>query len=233
MKTKPDIAGRNLRRFGVLLIALLAGAGTPTHAAAETLYISDVLTVPLRSGPSTGHRILHRGLPSGTALEVLGRDDDAGYAQVRTSGGTEGWLPLQYLVAQPIARDRLQEANRQIQRLEQTVAELRGRLGDVQEDKTEAETSNSELQTRANALQLELTELKRVSASAMETAAANKRLTELNARLREELDDMVSELDVLRENVQQRWLIIGGGLVLLGLILGVVIKARPRRSAWS
>ena len=233
MKTKPDIAGRNLRRFGVLLIALLAGAGAPTHAAAETLYISDVLTVPLRSGPSTGHRILHRGLPSGTALEVLGRDDDAGYAQVRTNGGTEGWLPLQYLVAQPIARDRLQEANRQIQRLEQTVAELRGRLGDVQEDKTEAETSNSELQTRANALQLELTELKRVSASAMETAAANKRLTELNARLREELDDMVSELDVLRENVQQRWLIIGGGLVLLGLILGAVIKARPRRSAWS
>jgi hypothetical protein len=44
---------------------------------------------------------------------------------------------------------------------------------------------------------------------------------------------MVAELDVLRDNVQQRWLIIGGGLVLAGLILGAVIKARPRRSAWS
>ncbi len=233
MKTRPDIAGRSLRRFAALLVVLVAGAAGSPLAAAETVYISDVLTVPLRSGPSTANRILHRGLPSGTRLEVLKRDADSGYAQVRTSGGTEGWLPMQYLVSQPIAKDQLQAASRQIQSLEKTVAELRGRLGDVQEDKTEAETSNSALQSRVNALEQELAEIKRVSASAMETAAANKRLTELNARLREELDEMVAEADVLRDNAQQRWLIIGGGLVLAGLILGAVIKARPRRSAWS
>ena len=79
----------------------------------------------------------------------------------------------------------------------------------------------------------ELAEIKQVSASALETAAENNRLTELNARLREELDDMVAEMDALRDDAQQRWLLIGGGLVLLGLVLGIGIKARPRRSAWS
>ena len=212
-----------------MLLALLWGSS----AAAETVYISDVLTVPLRSGPSTSYRILHRGLPSGTQLEVLERDSDSGYAQIRTSGGTEGWLPMQYLVSQPIAREQLKTANREINRLEDTVAELRSRLGNIEQDKTEAESSASTLQAQVAALESELAEIKQVSASAMETAAANKRLTELNGRLREELDDMVVELDSLRDNARQRWLMIGGGLVLLGLILGVVIKSRPRRSAWS
>jgi SH3 domain protein len=216
----------------VLIGALAVAAGVPP-ATAETVYISDVLTVPLRSGPSTANRILHRGLPSGTSLEVLRRDEGSGYAQVRTGNGTEGWLPMQYLVSEPIARDQLQQANRRVQRLEQTIAELRGRLGEVQQDKNSAETTKSALEAEVNALQQELAEIKQVSASAMETAAANTRLTELNARLRKELDDMVAEADVLRENMQQRWLLIGGGLVTLGLILGVVIKARPRRSAWS
>lgn len=215
------------------MILLLVALGHGSGAAAETVYISDVLTVPLRSGPSTGYRILHRGLPSGTSLQVLKRDSESGYAQVKTAGGTEGWLPIQYLVNEPIARDRLDNANRQIKRLEDTVAELRNRLGSIQQDKTEAESSNSALQAKIASLEQELAEIKRVSTSAMETAAANKRLTELNGRLREELDDMVVELDGLRDNAQQRWLIIGGGLVLLGLILGVVIKSRPRRSAWS
>ena len=88
-----------------------------TTATAETAYISDNLTVPLRSGPSNANRILHRGLPSGTRLEILARDSDSGFVQIRTDRGTEGWLPAQYLVDEPIARDRLVAANRRIQEL--------------------------------------------------------------------------------------------------------------------
>ena len=59
-------------------------------ASAATLYISDELTVPLRRGPTNGHRIIHAALPSGTALEVLGEDKANGFTQVRTTNGTEG-----------------------------------------------------------------------------------------------------------------------------------------------
>ena len=44
---------------------------------------------------------------------------------------------------------------------------------------------------------------------------------------------LASERDALKDNAQERWLLIGAGLVLLGLVLGFVIKARPRRSAWT
>ena len=71
------------------------------------------------------------------------------------------------------------------------------------------------------------------SAGAIAQNETNKELTALNERLRSEVDELVATITALEDNVQERWLLIGGGLVLAGLILGAAIKARPRRSAWS
>lgn len=38
----------------------------------------------------------------------------------------------------------------------------------------------------------------------------------------------------LEDDRQIRWMLIGGGLVLIGIVLGVLIKSRPqRRDAWQ
>jgi len=214
-------------------MALLVGGVLPGAAAAETLYISDVLTVPLRSGPSSANRILHRGLRSGTALEVLGRDDGSTFVNVRTPGGLEGWLPGQYLIEEPIARDRLRQANARIDALNRELEALRGRFETVDDARSEAESSSTALGSRVAELEQELAEIHRVSANAIQTAADNQRLSELNDRLRGEVDELLLEAQQLRDNVQQRWLLIGAGLVLTGLLLGVIIKSRPRRSAWT
>jgi len=221
-----------LRRTGLLAGALcvLLAAGA---LQAETAYISDVLTVPLRSGPSTSNRILHRGLPSGTRLEILGRDPGSNFVQIRTDGGMEGWLPEQYLVSEPIAKDRLTAANRRIDELTSTVERQRQELANLGSSKGEAEQSNADLARQVGELQQELAEIKRISAGAVAQNETNKELTALNERLRAEVDELVANIATLEDNVQQRWLLIGGGLVLAGLLLGVTIKARPRRSAWS
>ena len=202
-------------------------------SAAETVYISDALTVPLRSGPSNAYRILHRGLPSGTKMEVLGRDEESGFTQIRTSRGTEGWIPTQYLVSEPIARERLIVANREIQRLNGLLKKQETQLGSLNREKGQAQQSSSGLQRQVTTLEKELADIKQISAGAIEEHATNQRLTELNERLRNEVAGLVRERDALQDNAQQRWLMIGAGLVLLGLVLGVVIKARPRRSAWN
>ena len=56
--------------------------------AAQQAWVSDQFEVTLRTGPSINNAI-ERMLPSGTALEILERDDEAGYARVRTAAGTE------------------------------------------------------------------------------------------------------------------------------------------------
>ena len=202
-------------------------------ASAQTAYISDNLTVPLRSGPSNANRILHRGLPSGTQLAIVSRDADSGFVEIRTNNGTEGWLPEQYLVDEPIARDRLVVANRRIQELTDNLEALRTQLGTLSRDKGQSDRSNTTLNRRVATLERELAEIKRISAGAIEQNATNQRLNELNERLRTEVDDMVTAIAALENNVEQRWLMIGGALVFIGLLLGVVIKSRPRRSAWN
>jgi SH3 domain protein len=226
------------RSLTLALVACITPALLPAQAVAqtttaETVYISDALTVPLRSGPSNAYRILHRGLPSGTRMEVVSRDEESGFTQIRTARGAEGWIPSQYLVTEPIARERLVVANREIQRMNGLLQEQESQLGSLNREKGDAQQSSAGLQQQVTALEKELADIKQISAGAIEEHATNQRLAELNERLRDEITNLALERDGLQDNAQQRWLLTGAGLVLLGLALGVVIKARPRRSAWN
>ena len=214
-------------------ILFVPGLVLPAIAKAETRWISDNLMVPVRSGPSSGHRILHRGLPSGTALEVLSRDEASGYVEVRTASGIQGWVESQYLADQPVARDRLVRATARIEALEKQLAGLTSNLRDVRTARDESSNENDGLERQVAALQTQLAELERISASAIETNTQNLELKALNERLRAEVDDLVAENQHLDDNMQERWMLIGGGLAFAGLIAGVAIKARPRRSGWS
>lgn len=207
----------------LVLGLLLAGSSVCcVPALAATMYISDQFTVPLRRGPSNSHRILHQGLPSGTALEVLGADDAAGFTQVRTSNGTEGWIPTQYLSSQPIARDRLAAADRRVETLEAQVKNLRTSDGRA-----------NELAKQTEKLQNELTEIRRISATSIANFEENKQLKASNETLQKQVTQLGDRVRQLERNVMLKSLLGGGGLVLLGLLLGAWIKSRPKRSSWA
>lgn len=229
----PTTTGRTTGTVALVMVLTCALWGTAAPAQAETAYISDRLTVPLRSGPSNANRILHRGLPSGTRMEILSRDEGSGFVQIRTNRGTEGWLPEQYLVSEPIARDQLVAANRRIDELTATITRQSGQLDDLNSGKSASDQSVSQLTRQVQQLEQELAEIKQISAGAIAQNETNKELTALNERLRAEVDELVATITALEDNVQERWLLIGGGLVLAGLLIGAAIKARPRRSAWT
>jgi SH3 domain protein len=89
------------------------------------------------------------------------------------------------------------------------------------------------LTARVAQLEAELAEIKQVSADAVGEHTRNLELASLNARLRAEVEDLTEESQRLEDNAEQRWLMIGGALVIAGVLAGVAIKARPRRSGWS
>ncbi|HTO57996.1 MAG TPA: TIGR04211 family SH3 domain-containing protein [Pseudomonadales bacterium] len=214
----------------LLCLAALLSASV---SRAETVWISDEFTVPLRSGPSNEHRIIHRGLPSGTELQVLGVDTAAGYTHVRTSGDLDGWISSQYLVKEPIARIQLVTANNKIQALDKQLAQRNESLSELRSTSSEAASNGDRLAAQVAQLEAELAELKRVSADAIGEHTRNQELNSLNERLRAEVEDLTEESQRLEDNTQQRWLLTGGVLVIGGLLAGVAIKARPRRSGWS
>jgi SH3 domain protein len=218
-----------MHKVVVLLLVLVSAA--PVEAA--TMYVSDALTVPMRRGPSTGHRILHAGLPAGTALEVLGEDKAAGFTQVRTTNGTEGWVPTQYLTAQPVARDRLTAANRRIQTLEAELKSVRENYQETRGARTSAETRSADLDKKTKQLQAELAEIRRVSATSISQYEENKVLKAENADLKAKTTELTARVQRLERSELVRFFLFGGALVIIGLIIGAVIKARPKRSNWA
>jgi SH3 domain protein len=217
----------------VLGLLLVAASILCVPASAATVYISDQLTVPLRSGPSKSHKILHAGLPSGMALEVLSEDAAAGFTQVRTPTGTEGWVPTQFLSNEPAARDRLTAANRRVESLEQQLKTLRDTYQETRGARTQSEGRVTDLSKQTEKLQAELAEVRRISATSIANYEENKQLKASNEALQKQVTELTSRVRELDRNVVLKWLLTGGALVLLGLMLGAWIKSRPKRSSWA
>jgi SH3 domain protein len=211
------------------LLLMLASASV----AAETVYISDELTVPLRRGPSNGHKIINAALPSGTSLEVLGEDKAAGFTNVRLQNGTDGWVPTQFLTNSPIAKDQLAAATKRIQALEAELKTTKQTFQETRGAKTQAETRGADLDKQTKQLQAELAEVRRVSATSIAQYEENKQLKTENQELHTKVNDLTSSVTSLQHNTQLRWLLGGGALVLIGLAFGAWIKSRPKRSTWA
>lgn len=215
----------------LLTLALLSLS--PTAAAIEvgnTTYVTDELRIPLRSGPTTGYRIINY-LPAGTKMTVLTVSND--FAEIRTERGTQGWVESSNLRTTPIARDRLAAAEAEARRAKGQYDKLRSDLANARESGSASANQSAALQVRVNELESELAEIRRISADAIAANDARAKLTELNQRLRNEIEKIQDENVRLHDNTQQRWMLIGAGLLLLGLIIGFMVKARPRRSGWS
>ncbi len=215
------------------LLCSVASPSEPLAAVGDVNYISDVLSVPLRSGPSSAHRIVHRGLSSGTRLTILAVDEEAGFSHVRTDGETEGWLRTQYLIAEPIARAKLTTAERRLKNIKEKINNERKTREKIQTEFKEMTAKNKTLTTRGDALAKELAELKRISADAINMHDRNVALTQQNEILTAEVSELSATAKQLKEDVERDYLMVGGGLVLLGLLIGVMLKSRPQRSSYS
>ncbi len=215
----------------LLLLSLSSVTLTTQTLAAvgDVNYISDVLSVPMRSGPSPGHRIVHRGLPSGTHLTILAIDEEATFTQVRTLKGLEGWVRTQYLIDQPISRVKLNATEKRLQKLQTKMTAESEARASIQAKYNETEANNQKLTSQVATLTKELAELKRIAADPINEHARNVELNQQNTRLVEEVDELASKARRLEENVQLQWLLYGGALVLIVLIIGVFLKARPRQ----
>jgi len=214
-------------------LLLVLGLFAAFSANATTLYVTDQLTIPLRRGPSNEYKIINAGLPSGTALEVLQSNEEAGFTQVRTPNGIEGWVPSQYLVSEPSARDRLAAVTKRADTLEAELKTLRSTVQEQRSARSDAEGRSTDLGKQTAKLQNELAELRRVSSSSINNYEENKQLKTENQTLQSQVSQLGSRVRELERNTMLRWLLAGGALVLVGLAVGAWIKSRPKRSTWA
>lgn len=206
--------------FLMLLVLVL-----PTSARAETGWIDDVLYVPIRSGQGNQYRIVHRGLRTGTQLEILEWPQDSEWVKVRYKD-VEGYIGAQYVSRSPTASIKLEQLQ---QRHEQTRAQLeqtREELASVKSERNQLAEQKQQLEAQLTTVQDQVEHLQEVAADPIRLDKANRELNEKLSLLRTELDQVKAENNMLRsESTSRKWA-MGAGILLLGGLLGWIFKSR-------
>lgn len=108
----------------VLLLFVLSLA-LPLGAAAETVFVTDIVRANLRADPGRSSGV--RGVVvTGMTLELLERRD--GYARVRTAEGNEGWVKDDFVTTEKPARLQPEAGAAASGEGQAAAGELQGRL---------------------------------------------------------------------------------------------------------
>ena len=212
----------------LLWLTLLAPFSELSWAA--TKYVSDIVYVPMRSGPGNEYRIIHSAIKSGLKMNVLEMPEGSDWAHVQTESGLEGWLPKQYLIDTPTARLQLNTALSQLSAAKTRAAELEQQLVELKQehDKLNKEASSS---AKTNSqMEEELRNIKALSADAVNLSVRYKDLLEKHDLIQTEFDAVRAENDRLKADATINQWLFGAGLVILGMFLMLILPAlRPKK----
>jgi SH3 domain protein len=196
-----------VRRISCLLLMLVFCA--PTLAQDKVRYVTDELAIALRDG-ANGEGPTRGTLTSGARVVVI-ESRPNGYARVRTGDGREAWIQEKYLQAEPIARTR-------VERAEKDLAAAQAELKQLKEDHERL-----------------LADFARISGG---EPVASRELIAETEQLRAQLADNEKQAAAVKERysvvrAQQQTLLIGAGLVIVGGVLALLLRLMWPKKRWG
>ena len=221
----------------VLCTAVLSLLLCSTSMAADTRYISDTQYIPLRSGPGNEYRIVHRGIPSATRLEVRQVSESGEFAEIVTEKGTEGWIRTQYLMKELPSRDRLATALAKIDNLTGENQTLKERNRALSGERTQLSEQLNGTEGNLTSVTEELAHLKQISGKAVQLDADYRHLTLETEELRLEGETLKAENRRLQDKLESKAYRDGALAVLLGVIIALTVPRlwpkKKNNSGWA
>jgi SH3 domain protein len=221
----------------LLAISIIFLITTTTATAQAVRYVSDTQYIPLRSGPGNEFRITHRGIPSGTRLKIARTSEDGVFAEITTDRGTTGWIRTQYLMAEVPAQLKLDAAIKKAAGLETTYATLTEEASLLKAERVDVLDQFQSTDSQLQSVTQELTELKKISAKAVQLDSDNRRLSVKTETLKSDLELLRTDNQRLSDKLQRQDFINGALAVLLGVIITLVVPRlwpkRRRNSSWA
>lgn len=205
----------------LMFLSLLAPA-----AGAETMYVSDMLKLTLRTGPSTENKIL-AVIESGQQMELLEPGEE--WSRVQLPNGKEGWVLSRYLTPVETNNVKLERLQTQHKNLTAQAAEL------LEENKT-LKAENEKLRAEFEANQKEMvkarTDYETLKAESAEFLALKSKHTTAVSQLTEQSNrahKLEEQLTQLEMNTYIKWFLAGSGVLIVGFIIGFSTKRQRRR----
>jgi SH3 domain protein len=203
-------------------------------AQAQTRYVTDRTIVELRRGPSTEYLIL-RNLGAGERVEVLEQNEEQGYSRVKVADeGTEGWILTRFLSAEPIARERLAVAERNLTSARERVTTLETQNANLTRDLATTRTELEKARTEHGTASRELADIRTAAANVVDIRDQNTRLQQRLVQRDKDVEQLTADNARLAGRSNQNWFVVGAAVLLAGIVIGLVAPTlrRRRRSDW-
>ncbi len=214
---------KHLVFIGVLLILF------STVVQAETMYVSDLAEITLRTGKGIDHKIIAM-IKSGQKVEVL--EPDGQWTRIRLPSGKEGWAFSRFLTSKLPSRielEKLKEKHKALLALADSPYNEISKLKD-ENQKLKAELAVSE--KTLNALKTSYETLKSKSASLLKLQNSSKNSVTRLSEQQKEVERLEEELSKLERRQYIHWFLIGAAVLFVGFLMGYSAKRQRRRSSF-
>ncbi len=192
------------------------------------MYVSDILKLTLRTGPSIENKIL-AVIDSGQMMEVVEFGDE--WSRVQLPNGKEGWVLSRYLTPN-------ETNNIKLQRLETKHKNLMVQASELLEENNRLQAENKKLSTEFEANQEQLvkarTDYETLKADASEFLTLKTRYESAASQLAEQTataQKLEEQLTRLEMYTYIKWFLAGSGVLIVGFLIGYSSKRQRRRPA--
>jgi len=195
-------------------------------AQAESMYVTDVLKVDLRTGPSTDYKII-KMVESGEKIELI--EPGQNWSLVRLNNGKEGWILNRYMISDETSKIKLVK-------LELEHSTLKAKFNSIFEENSELKTENQKLGSELSDTKKELERIRNdyesLKADSAEFLTLQSNFEKVSKQLSEqtqksnELEKQVSNLEV---SYYIKWFLAGSGVLFVGFVLGFSTKRQRRQ----
>ena len=194
---------------------------------AETKYVSQDLTITLRTGPGTDRKII--AFPeAGTALEVVTPGEE--YTEVKMANGKQGWVLTRYLTNKEPAYLILERLQKKHEDVLAKYEALKKRAATLDSDGQGLANDLAQTQKALEELTVAHETLKKESQDFLKLKASHEKSLKEATAARAKADELDKELQQLYSNKINTGMLYGGGLIILGFITGFIVKRPKRRS---
>ena len=207
-----------------VLLSLLLAAAT---GSAETKYVTQDLTITLRTGPGTDRKII--AFPgAGDPLEVVTPGEE--YTEVMTRSGKQGFVLTRYLTDREPPERILARLKQEYQQVVEKYEALKQKSSQLSGSNQDLSGDLAKTQKELEQLTIEHETLKTESKQYLQLKAKYTKAVKDAAEALEKSNKAEKELQQLYSSQINTGLLYGGGLIVLGFITGFIVK-RPKRRA--
>ncbi len=191
------------------------------------MYVTDVkLTV--RTGPGNDRKIIAT-VSAGQRAEVLEQGSE--WSKVKLTDGKEGWMLTRYLASGQPDKYAVETLKKEHEMLSAQVTSLLEENKNLKKE-NESSGSGSSVKGSFETLSKSYNTLKSECADFLKLKSDYLKVSSQLSEQKKENGAMKEELDKIRSDQRHIWVLIGGGILLVGILIGFISRRPPRRSSF-